>query len=349
MKRFRTLIAWLAMRLGGASLLRLAANHYRAKKQSSGRLEFPFIRTRRRANAQILTYHRVNDDYDPFFPATAVNFFAQQMEYVADKYRVCTLDEVVKGLFNGDLPDNAIAITFDDGYKDNYLHAFPILKRLKLPATIFLVTDPIEHRRCLWHDRVFLSFRESRVPVLENFGCDGKTYPLRTLLEKCNALDQVLKFLWSLEDEAKAEWIDRLREKLGIVNEPDGESLMLDWVDIREMSKHGIGFGSHTKSHPILSKVHPARAKREVEESKKVIEDNLDLPVKHFAYPVGRQQDLSQLAKKMLRHAGYDCAVTSILGCNDFGQDCFELRRATPWDQDIDSFALRLSYFKFVS
>jgi len=349
MKHLRKLIAWLAVHLGAAGLMRLWVNHYRAKKTSSGELEFPFIKARREASAQILAYHRVNDERDPFFPATPVEFFKQQMEYVADKYTVCTLDEVVQMLPTGDLPDNAIVITLDDGYKDNYVYAFPILKRLKLPAIIFLATDPIDSRRCLWHDRVFSAFRETRVPVLENFCFNGRDYLLQTLAQKCTALNSVLKFLWSLEDDAKTQEIDRLRDKLGLVEEPDGDSLMLNWTEIREMVVHSIAFGSHTMTHPILSKISCERAKREIEESKKIIEANINSCVRHFAYPVGRREDLSVPAKRMLRDAGYECAVTSIFGSNSSEQDCFELRRATPWDQDIDSFALRLSYFKFLS
>jgi hypothetical protein len=76
---------------------------------------------------------------------------------------------------------------------------------------------------------------------------------------------------------------------------------------------------------------------------------NLKTPVKHFAYPVGRREDFTDAVKKQLRDAAFDCAVTTIFGSNDSQQDLFELRRATPWDQDVDSFALRLNYFKFVS
>ena len=54
-----------------------------------------------------------------------------------------------------DLPENAIAVTFDDGYRDNYLNAFPILKRYSVPATIFLATGVIGSERSLWHDEIF--------------------------------------------------------------------------------------------------------------------------------------------------------------------------------------------------
>lgn len=348
MKALRILMAWLVSRLGAANLFRAGTNYCCANKTSTGEFHFPFIKARRQPTVQILAYHRVNDDGDPFFPAIPVSFFEQQMEYIAEKYTVCTLDDVVRELPRGNVPKNAMVITFDDGYKDNYVYAFPILKRLKLPAIIFLATDPIDSRRCLWHDRVFSAFRETGVPVLENF-CDGRDYPLGTVAQKCTALNTVVRFLWSLEDGAMTAEIDRLREKLGLVEEPDGDSLMLNWEEIREMSMHGIAFGSHTITHPILSKVPPERAKREVEESKKVIEANINLPVRHFAYPVGRREDLSMPAKTMLRNAGYESAVTSMFGSNSSEQDRFELRRATPWDQDIDSFALRLSYFKFLS
>ena len=349
MKKLGKLMFCIATLMRVLSLVRFAVNVIQVKRDANGLVLFPYVKRQRTGAAQILAYHRVNDESDPFFPAVPTKVFNAQMEYVAENYTVWPLGAVIQALRSRDIPDNALAITFDDGYRDNYSNAFPILKKLKLPVTIFLATGSVGSNQCLWHDRVFSAFRQSRVPVLKTFGPDGRSLPLGSLTEKLVALNEVLKYLWSVNDDEKSACIDRLARQLGVTVEPDGESLMLEWENIRDMSAQGVGFGSHTVSHAILSKVSPARAKREIEESKKIIEDHLRLPVKHFAYPIGRREDLSQPTKRMLCDAGYECAVTSIFGSNHCGQDVFELRRATPWDQDIDSFALRLSYFKFVS
>src|SRR5713101_4436483 len=109
-------------------LLNRLVNDFQCKKNVEKRLVFPFIKKRLCGNVQILTYHRVNDDHDPFFPATPVNLFANQMEYLASNFNICSLFDAVQMMKKKDVPDNVIVITFDDGYKDNYLNAFPILK-----------------------------------------------------------------------------------------------------------------------------------------------------------------------------------------------------------------------------
>jgi peptidoglycan/xylan/chitin deacetylase (PgdA/CDA1 family) len=331
------------------SLLRRLLNLVQIKKSSTGQPAFPYIRRRRNRSIQILVYHRVNDENDCVFPGVPIEVFNEQMEYVAENYQVSTLDDLVQRLPTGDVPENALAITFDDGYRDNYEHAFPILKRLGLPATIFLATDGIDSGRMLWHDWVFAALRETRVTALENFRGNGSTYPLNTPAEKRHALMEVLKFLWSLDDRDRSLWVERLINNLGIEEPVTCEGLMLGWDDIRIMSEHRVTFGAHTVTHPILSKLPTRQLKREIRESKATIESKLNMPVKHFAYPVGRREDFTDDVKNELRDAGFECAVTTIFGANDSKQDLFELRRATPWEHDIDAFALRLNYFKFIS
>jgi hypothetical protein len=201
----------------------------------------------------------------------------------------------------------------------------------------------------LWHDRVFAALRETQATALENFRGNGSTYPLNTPAEKRHALSQLLNFLWSLDDSDRSRWVEKLIQELGTKAPMGCEGLMLSWDEIRVMSEHGIAFGAHTVTHSILSKLFPQQVKQEIRVSKEIIEANLKMPVKHFAYPVGRRDDFTDTVKKELRNADFECAVTTIFGSNDARQDLFELRRATPWDRDIDSFALRLSYFKFAS
>jgi peptidoglycan/xylan/chitin deacetylase (PgdA/CDA1 family) len=336
-------------RLGGVRILRFVAEVFELKKLADGGIGFPFVKRRRSKSAQILIYHRVNDENDPIFPGVPTKTFARQMEYVAEHYTVCSLNETVGRIRSDDVPDRLLAITFDDGYRDNYTNAFPVLNKLSLPATIFLATDAIDSGRVLWHDRVFSALRTTKAKTLEEFGDNGGSFPLGTAVEKRLVLAQALKFLWSLDDHERSLQVERLAKLLGISESASCNNLMLGWDDIRFMSHHGVGFGAHTVTHPILSKLSACRLRREIRESKATIEAHLNAPVKHFAYPVGRREDFTENVKDELRDAGFECAVTTIFGANDSKQDLFELRRATPWNQDIDSFALRLNYFKFAS
>ena len=349
MNPFRKVLLWAVVRLGGIRVIRFIANVFELKKTANRNLGFPFIKRRGSTSAQILVYHRVNDENDPIFPGVPVRAFAKQMEYVAEHYTVCSLSETVERIRSDDVPAELLTITFDDGYRDNYENAFPILSRLSLPATVFLATGAIDSGRMLWHDRVFAALRETRATALENFAGNGSTYPLNTPAEKQHTLSQLLKFLWSLDDSDRSRWVEKLIQQLGTKAPMGCEGLMQSWDEIRAMSEHGIAFGAHTVTHPILSKLSPQQVKHEIRASKEIIEANVKMPVKHFAYPVGRRDDFSDAVKNELRDADFECAVTTIFGSNDARQDLFELRRAIPWDRDIDSFALRLGYFKLTS
>lgn len=325
-----------------ANVLQLHRNH-------EGAPVLPFLRRRQSRKAQILVYHRVNDDADAFFPGVPVGLFTQQMEYVTENYTVWSLDQIVVALRSKDLPDNALCITFDDGYKDNFVHAFPVLSRLNLPATIFLSTGAIGSGKLLWHDRVFAAFRQTQVAELAVAGTPWPHYPLQTVAQRQFALTVVLNSLWDLPDTTRAEYVDALLTALEVKNDAQSQNLMLDWADIEMMSERNIRFGAHTVTHPILSKAAPRLAREEIVRSKEEIEQRLAVTVSHFAYPVGRRSDFSDEIKTFLRDVGYVSAVTTIGGSNDEHTDLYELRRATPWDADVDAFALRLAYFKFVS
>src|SRR5262245_20069562 len=88
----------------------------------------------------ILTYQRVNNDNDPLLPAVPTTLFERHMAYVASAYRVMCLDEMVERAAKNSLPRNTLAITFDDGYRDNLTDAAPVLRRYGLPSTIFVAT-----------------------------------------------------------------------------------------------------------------------------------------------------------------------------------------------------------------
>ena len=119
---------------------------------------FPFALRRKYACYQILQYHRVNDEHDFLMDSVPVKVFARQMEMLHTFFNVLPLEELVERASKSDIPAKAVAITFDDGYRDNYQNAFPILKRLDLPATIFVTTGVVDSNAPLWHDTLFNAF-----------------------------------------------------------------------------------------------------------------------------------------------------------------------------------------------
>src|SRR3990172_8297292 len=110
----------------------------------------------------ILTFHRVNDDHDPFLPAMPTAVFAARIAHIARHYRVLTVEDLVERVRQGTAPRNALALTFDDGYRDTLTHAAPILAEHGLPSTIFLATGYIGTPQMAWFDRVALAFKLAR-------------------------------------------------------------------------------------------------------------------------------------------------------------------------------------------
>lgn len=337
------------VRMGALSLLQRFVDRFERKTASDGRMVFPFVKRRREPRLQILTYHRVNDEGDSVFPATPIRVFTAQMEFLARHCHVCPLETGVERLMAGDLPDNSVAITFDDGYQDNYLNAFPILKQLGITATIFLATDVIGTGRVLWHDRVFSAFRRTRAQRLERFGPESVTFSLASLPEKLRAQRPVLDILRRCGEQERMRWIERLNDCLQVEDEQPGTDLMLNWRQVKLMAEAGIMMGSHTMTHPILSRLDVSRVREEVMGSMNAIQEQTGRTPRAFAYPNGTEQDFNLPVKLALREAGYRCAVTTVFGSNAPTQDPFELRRGGPWEAHLPTFAVKMSWYRFYS
>jgi peptidoglycan/xylan/chitin deacetylase (PgdA/CDA1 family) len=270
------------------------------------------------------------------------------MRVLADYFTIWTVAELIERIKCDDLPETAVAVTFDDGYRDNYTNAFPILKRYSIPATIYLATDVIGTSRTLWHDDVFAAFRETTVLELPDIGIGTPTLPLTCIASKLRAQATILTHLWSLDMAPREMAVGRLRTALGLAKNSVGTArIMLNWEEIIEMLRKGIEFGAHTGSHPALSKLTPDVAREEIQRSKRTMEGSLNVPVKTFAYPHGRREDFTETTKTLVEDAGFDCALTTIFGNNEPGMDLYEMRRIAPWNEDAETFAARLSYYKF--
>lgn len=289
---------------------------------------------------QILTYHRVNDDAHPFFAGVPVADFEAQMRLVARYFSVLGLEDAVERMKSRRLPARALAITFDDGYRDNYDHAFPVLLRLGLPATIFLATGAIERRESPWHDRVFEAFRSSAVRTLR---VGDEEWPLCGIEDKRRGLAAFMETARSAQPERRSEMIDDLLVRLDVKPEASEAAAMLDWPQIREMAQAGIDFGAHTVSHTIVTKLAPPRARQEIFESKRTIEERLGRSVALFAYPNGARGDFDEATRQFVRDAGYGSAVTTVWGTNDAESDPFELRRVGIWGADPRPSLVRLA------
>ncbi len=238
--------------------------------------------------AVLLAYHRILPrerlrDF-PFLEdlVTTEESFVEQMRLLAGRFRVLSLEEIVHTLRRGGrLAPRAIGVTFDDGYADNYHFAWPVLRRLRLPATVFLATGHVGGARGLfWWDEVS-RWRSAGLVTVEVEGLGRRR--VATMGER----DQLLEDLKSLPvDDARL----RVREasaRSGLDPAPDLEKAFLSWDQVREMQSEGIGFGAHTVSHCLLPRETAERRRAELVESRAAIARETGRPCELFCYPNG--------------------------------------------------------------
>lgn len=276
---------------------------------------------RKRRNLFILFFHKVGPPAAPFFgESIAPTVFDKQIAMIKNYYEIIDFSRLWE-YNNGQLPaKDLVIITFDDGYKDNYLHAFPVLKKHKVPASVFLATDYIGTNRLLWHDKLswILYNARSRVSEKSFSGIIPETIkPLVKQFFHSNASSRITclrllaAFLKDFSPAEREQILEELKETFSVSHWPKA-SVMLNWDEIREMSAHGISFGSHTCSHPVLTRITLKEARKEAIESREKIESQIKKQVISFAYPYGGPLDYSPDIACMLRKEGFKYACTTI-------------------------------------
>ena len=291
----------------------------------------------------VLLYHRVNSDLDPYFPGMSTSVFDAQMAYLARNYKVLSLGEILRRMQNGsEIEPYTIAITFDDGYRDNLTHAHPILKKYQLPATLFVATGYIGSTEAMWNDQVSWAFkRTARKDFTFEVANQRSFLSLKSEKDRIRSLSALLEILKEASDSEKSRIVDYVVTEFD-VEKQSCPSRMLDWTELRQMVEEGWEVGSHTVNHVILTRVEPAAAIEELRRSKETLEMRLQRPIRSFAYPNGKQSDFDLTIKNLVRQAGYTIAVTTLDGLNDRSTDPFEMHRRSPWEPHLPRFALNM-------
>ncbi len=299
-------------------------------------------RLRLGSGVPILTFHRVNDEADPFFPSMPTAVFAARMEYVARNYVVLPVEEIAERLRMGTVPTRALAVTFDDGYRDTLTHAAPILARYGLGATVFLATGFIGTADAPWYDRLAGAVKVSEREAIELE--PGDAIPVRG--QRLRALQSVLQRLKQVPDDVRRTSVERLIKELDPADGGRQKRLMLSWDEVDALCGLGFSIGAHTVGHPILSRLGPEAAWREIHGSKRAIEEATGRAVRAFAYPNGGATDYDETTVELVEKAGFTCAVTTRRGVNTPKTPRFELHRGGPWEQHLPTYAMKLFYYE---
>lgn len=342
MKRFLLkLIGWSARRLLGMQCAIAIVNWWHGVLHR--KVEAPSLVLPSQSRFQILNYHRILPRQEALaIDNVAVGDFEKQVDILKNCFRVISLIQLMHEIQDGELQPNTVCITFDDGYRDNYAYAYPILLKYGIPATIFLATGAIESESLLWHDKVFQTLKSTHLTQFESHHNGKMQWHLDRMDQRARLAYSLLGALKRLPPEARDQEIGMLMAACKITEDQFSKDEMLSWTEIQEMHRNGITFGAHTVTHPILTLLNEHNIVTEISESKRMIEEKLGEPVEVFAYPNGQKGDYDDRTKQILQSLGFRCALTTRWGMNTMADDPFEWRRARPWERECNKFVGQL-------
>lgn len=300
----------------------------------SGQMDNIF-RSKGKSRYVILMYHRIIPPREApagLQPGMYVEpkTFEMHIQYLKEYFQVVSLMEKFSHnqvMGKTQSPRPVCILTFDDGWRDFYEFAYPVLKRNHVPATVFLPTRYVGTNDVFWTDQLAFLLKNT-IPITRN----GK--PSNTLLEMIvgtkgtheKKLETAINMLKNLEDGEIEEILAKLKERVSNVSIPK-KRVFLNWEEVREMRGSGlISFGSHTHNHRILVHIEEEEVREEITLSRKILirQGAVDHSFIPFCYPNGNS---NQRIISMVREAGYHAAVSTVRGWNHAGDSPFELKR----------------------
>ena len=268
----------------------------------------------------VLTYHRIGDprdcELDRGVFSTDVGTFATQMDFLQRHFEVVSIEDVIDRSPDYWSKRQSVLITFDDGYIDNYTHAFPILRDRGIPALFFVTSGFVDNRPLAWWDEIANMLR------IGTAACDCSDIDSR--------IERTLEEFYELPTEACDDFLNEIAENAGCTRSSrDNADVWMTWDMLREMTKHGMSFGGHTVTHPILTRGNESW-QFELAEGKRRIESETQTKVSAFSYPVGTPECISEELKSVTADH-YEVAFGCYGGVNNAkgrnGWDRMEMQR----------------------
>ncbi len=307
----------------------------------------------------ILMYHRVAElQHDPWGLAVSRATFGQQLAYLKHHHTPMPLDQLVEGLRSKKLPHNTVAITFDDGYRDNLVNAKPLLLRHGLPATLFLATGWVGSSVPFWWDELAEFTLCSSQTVDHTEVIDGESLLLRwgeperadmdgawrASCEPQTARQKTYLTLWrKLRGTSQTERTRAMTSlRAFFPAEHNSLSMPMNSAEVQELTHDGVfTIGAHTVHHPALTSLSAAECRDEILASAKQCLTLTGAEVSAFAYPYG---DVNEMVRNVVAGAEFLSACTTRAAHLDVDlQDMYALPRLAIPNCDIAQFAGMLS------
>ena len=255
-------------------------------------------------NTLILNYHGVipQPDFSISPNHTSTKDFEDEMEYFSSKFNFIKPEEFHSRDFkvstNG---KKNLLVTFDDGYANNYLYAFPILQKYKIPAIIFPVTSLINTNEATWYDKIDLTLNYiSEIELSKIINALTSDFFNNNLPNKSNLKNHLKLLSTARKDEFFKAYFD-IAPLSPLTSEKTSDfRKMLNEHQIKKMAESGlITFGSHTHTHPNLDNIEPDDIKEELITSKNILSSILGRTINSIAFPDGAyNEDVKQISKE---------------------------------------------------
>jgi peptidoglycan/xylan/chitin deacetylase (PgdA/CDA1 family) len=275
-------------------------------------------------HAVILSFHRTvaepaEAEKTPTLPYLTVGNFEKLIAYLKNKYPILSLEDWL----SGQRKTSGVILTFDDGWQDNYLLAFPVLKKHRVPATIFVAASFIGTQKEFWQVKLFRQLQKLSLVEIQSWPDSELKKRITGIFKAGFSPDTYRLLVRYLKSKPKKE-LESLLEPLLSRDSQQPEPAGLGWEEIKEMRQSGIDFGSHTLNHIILTVENDETVVKELRLSKQILEEHLGQPVRYFAYPSG---EYDERAKALVRQAGYIAAFSTKEDVNTCWTNPLELRR----------------------
>ena len=241
-----------------------------------------------------------------------------------------SMDEVVYSINNNKfLPRNSFAITFDDGFENNYDIAAPILDYYNCPATFYVATSFIENNYMSWIDQIELIIEKT---INKDLNLPWGNYHITNdYKSKVKLLEDIRFNVKNFNKILPIEIVQIIYDQLNtdIIYSGDDElTKMMDWRQVREISNHNLfTIGGHSHSHQILSFLDNNEMKKDIDKSFELISKNLKLKPRHYSYPEGLIHCFNENVINHLKSHGVVCAPSAVDGINNHMSDLFYLKR----------------------
>jgi peptidoglycan/xylan/chitin deacetylase (PgdA/CDA1 family) len=234
---------------------------------------------------------------------------AEQLRYLTRHFKVVSLESMLDRIMHGSFPlAHEIVLTFDDGLRNNLTVAYPILRGLRLPATMFVCPALVESGAWLWNHEMRCRLQTLAAPELAELRMK--------LLSPGNSVDAIIEWMKTLhlQQRRTAEAIIRQATMSFRPTAAQREAFdIMNWNDLRSFDRELITMGSHTLSHPILTKLSNQEIESEILDSHRFLEQRLERKIDFFCYPNGAYDRRAyQLVQKT-----YRAAVTTETGVID--------------------------------